>query len=278
MVASKSFASLRQRPSHAKVRSTTHLRGRTSNPCAVSERLIISSRPFTNTFQRLAQFLAGIAAIGEDMAQPRQEIAGTYSGTVTFNGTTGTLTLDHASMFSGQIVGLTGNGNLSSSDILDLKDTAFGAGTTETYTGNSSGGTLTVTDAAHDTAGIALVGNYETSTFTLSSDGNGGTFVVDPPLAAHTAAGSSGSVTVGMSGKDTFVFKSSSDPVGASAACAAEHPGFPASSDVEELRASLYAAHNDHAPFVFHGAPGGHDGTGPTDAHPTSPHHHFIIH
>ena len=27
-------------------------------------------RPFTNTFQRLAQFLAGIAAIGEDMAQP----------------------------------------------------------------------------------------------------------------------------------------------------------------------------------------------------------------
>jgi hypothetical protein len=42
IVASKSFASLRQRPSHAKVRSTTHLRGRTSKPCAVSERLIIS--------------------------------------------------------------------------------------------------------------------------------------------------------------------------------------------------------------------------------------------
>src|SRR4249919_2188920 len=42
IVASKSFASLRQRPSHAKVRSTTHLRGRTSKPCAVSERLMIS--------------------------------------------------------------------------------------------------------------------------------------------------------------------------------------------------------------------------------------------
>src|SRR5450759_2868079 len=42
MVASKSFANLRQRPSHAKVRSTTHLRGRTSKPCAVSERLMIS--------------------------------------------------------------------------------------------------------------------------------------------------------------------------------------------------------------------------------------------
>ena len=32
-------------------------------------------RPFTNTFQRLAQFLAGIAAIGEDMAQPGIEIS-----------------------------------------------------------------------------------------------------------------------------------------------------------------------------------------------------------
>jgi hypothetical protein len=42
MLASKSFASLRQRPSHAKVRSTTHLRGKTSKPCAMSERLMIS--------------------------------------------------------------------------------------------------------------------------------------------------------------------------------------------------------------------------------------------
>jgi hypothetical protein len=32
-------------------------------------------RPFTNTFQRLAQFLAGIAASGEDMAQPWRERA-----------------------------------------------------------------------------------------------------------------------------------------------------------------------------------------------------------
>jgi len=41
-VASKFFASLRKRPSHAKVRSTIHLRGRTLQPRAMSERLIIS--------------------------------------------------------------------------------------------------------------------------------------------------------------------------------------------------------------------------------------------
>ena len=41
MVFSKSLASLRQRPSQAKVRSTTHRRGRSSKPLARSERLMI---------------------------------------------------------------------------------------------------------------------------------------------------------------------------------------------------------------------------------------------
>jgi hypothetical protein len=42
MVFSQSLASLRHRPSQAKVRSTTHRRGRTAKPWAVSERLMIS--------------------------------------------------------------------------------------------------------------------------------------------------------------------------------------------------------------------------------------------
>ena len=43
MVASKSLASLRQRPSQAKVRSTNQRFGSTLNPLAVSERLMIST-------------------------------------------------------------------------------------------------------------------------------------------------------------------------------------------------------------------------------------------
>lgn len=43
MVASKSLASLRQRPSRAIVHSTTQRRGSTSSPFAVSERLMISA-------------------------------------------------------------------------------------------------------------------------------------------------------------------------------------------------------------------------------------------
>ena len=39
MVFSQSLANRRQRPSHAKVRSTTHRRGNTLNPLAVSDYL-----------------------------------------------------------------------------------------------------------------------------------------------------------------------------------------------------------------------------------------------
>jgi hypothetical protein len=47
---SQSLASLRQRLSQAMVRSTIHLRGRTSKPCAVSERLTISMLRCGRTF------------------------------------------------------------------------------------------------------------------------------------------------------------------------------------------------------------------------------------
>ena len=43
MVFSQSFANRRHRPNHARVRSTTQRRGRTSKPLAASERLTISS-------------------------------------------------------------------------------------------------------------------------------------------------------------------------------------------------------------------------------------------
>jgi hypothetical protein len=101
------------------------------------------------------------------------EIDGVSGQSVTFEGTTGTLKLDDSLAFTGQVSGLTG------SDALDLADVSYGANTTATFLGNTSGGTLTVTDGT-DTANIALVGNYLSSNWDLSSDGNGGTIVVDP--------------------------------------------------------------------------------------------------
>jgi hypothetical protein len=118
------------------------------------------------------------------------ELAGAASGSVTFSGSTGTLRLDHSSTFSGQIFNFAGNGILSGSDQIDLKDIAYASATTAaSYTGNSCGGTLTISDAQNHTAHISLAGNYNGSTFSLFGDGNGGTLVVDPPATQDTASG-----------------------------------------------------------------------------------------
>ena len=101
------------------------------------------------------------------------EINGPSDQAVTFLGIAGTLKLDNSLAFTGNISGLTG------SDTLDLADVSYGANTTATFLGNTNGGILTVTNGTN-TANIALQGNYLSSNWTLSSDGNGGTLVVDP--------------------------------------------------------------------------------------------------
>jgi hypothetical protein len=153
------------------------------------------------------------------------EVANASSSTVTFLGATGKLILDHSATFTGQIVNLTGNGNLSSSDQIDLKDIAFGSGTHESYSGNTAGGTLTISDANGDTAHLTLVGNYTNSTFTLSSDGDGGTIVIDPPIGTGSnsqqfnfdsfpsgssqAVAPSHVVAIGGTGNNGFIFSQS---------------------------------------------------------------------
>ena len=86
------------------------------------------------------------------------EIARASAQTVTFAGATGTLILDDAQAFTGEISGLTG------SDALDLKNLSYGANTTATFLGNASGGTLTITNGTQ-TANIALQGDYLSSTW-----------------------------------------------------------------------------------------------------------------
>jgi hypothetical protein len=105
------------------------------------------------------------------------ELPSAFSGNLTFAGSTGTLQLDQSSSFSGTVAGMTGQ------DALDLTDIGFANVGTPAYSGNSSGGTLTVSDGAH-TANIALLGNYLASTFVASSDGHGGTNIVEPQLIA----------------------------------------------------------------------------------------------
>ena len=68
-------------------------------------------------------------------------------------------------------------------DSLDLKGINPATVQSPTYSGNSTGGTLTVADGIH-TVNVALLGNYLASTFVASSDGQGGTSIVDPYKAS----------------------------------------------------------------------------------------------
>ena len=52
---------------------------------------------------------------------------------------------------------------------------------------NNGIGTLTVSDGTH-TANILLLGQYSAAQFHVTTDGNGGTLVTDPPVVSGTAA------------------------------------------------------------------------------------------
>src|SRR5262249_21376271 len=88
------------------------------------------------------------------------EIDGASAQSVTFAGPTGTLKLEDSREFTGQISGLSG------SDAVDLADLSYGPNTQATFLGNTTGGTLTISNGTQ-TTNITLVGNYLSSTWTL---------------------------------------------------------------------------------------------------------------
>ncbi|TRC98593.1 adhesin, partial [Mesorhizobium sp. WSM4303] len=101
------------------------------------------------------------------------EFGGASSTDVTFaHDAAGTLELDDSFDYSGRIGGITND------DRLDLNDILFGAGTAAVYQANQdgSGGTLTVSDGAHN-ATLHLLGSYDANSFKLADDGQGHTVV-----------------------------------------------------------------------------------------------------
>jgi hypothetical protein len=70
---------------------------------------------------------------------------------------------------------------MAGNDTIDFADIDPTKVQQPSYSGTPESGTLTVTGGTHS-ANIALLGNYLASTFVASSDGHGGTNVVDPPV------------------------------------------------------------------------------------------------
>jgi hypothetical protein len=153
----------------------------TGGPTAANE--LISLEAYNGNWSNNGLMYLKDQGIGQTVtigAGATLELTSAYSGTVTFAGSTGTLKLDRSSTFTGKI-----GGQLATGDIIDLADITAGAGATIGYSGNNSPGTLTVSDGTH-TAHIALLGNYMAANFVASSDGHGGTSVVDPPISSSS--------------------------------------------------------------------------------------------
>jgi hypothetical protein len=115
------------------------------------------------------------------------EIASASSEDVTFQSSTGHLTLDNPSSFTGVISGFTGDGTLAGSDQIDLKGIDYhSASFTESY--DAANDTLSVSDGT-DSATLHFTGSYQAANFNFTTDGHGGTIVYDPPVASSHGQG-----------------------------------------------------------------------------------------
>jgi len=119
----------------------------------------------------------------------------------------GTLTLDHATSFTGTLTGL------SADDTLHFGDIAFSASTQVSYTANAAGtaGSLVVTDGTH-TAQMTLVGQYSATDFQLAAGQSGSAEVVNTAADNATVLGTAGvDALMGTGGNDIIVGGASSD-------------------------------------------------------------------
>jgi collagen type I/II/III/V/XI/XXIV/XXVII alpha len=93
-----------------------------------------------------------------------------YTGSVIFLDATGDLALEQPSNYTGTVIGLQ-RINSGTKDIIDLLNTQVTS--IQPYTGDASGGTLTVMDNSSPVATITLLGNYVGQTFRYATDSAG---------------------------------------------------------------------------------------------------------
>jgi serralysin len=156
------------------------------------------------------QDLNGDGVIGVPAsASPAPAVVNASSAPATFAGST--LTLDASSIFSGQIIGFTGDGTLQGSDQIDLRGISYNS-VHSAY--DSSTGILAVNHGSN-TADLQFLGNYAQDSFKFADDGDGGSVVYVQTGSGQSALPGGNIVTIQVAGnnastagQDTFVFAS----------------------------------------------------------------------
>ncbi len=115
------------------------------------------------------------------------------SAHITFaDGATGTLELDHAGKFSGNVSGLDDN-------TIDLADVAISQTPTASYVGTASGGILSIFESGIDVSNINLTGDYLGVRWVLADDGSAlhGTDISELPGVITAGLNSHGNASEG---------------------------------------------------------------------------------
>lgn len=133
------------------------------------------------------------------------DFASAFTENVTFSGATGELELAQSQGYGGTITGFSTTGGTA----LDLRDIHFVNAGEATFSGNSTGGVLTVTDGVNTTT-IHLAGDYTASTWTASSDGHDGVIIVDPTAKDAGAPHSASAFASAMAGIGASLLPASS--------------------------------------------------------------------
>ncbi len=109
---------------------------------------------------------------------------------VQFLANTGTLALAQAKLMYGTIFGFTG------SDAIDMLN-VNPSGVALSYAPGAGGGVLTVKTGAITDATLHFHGTYVLANFSVTSNGHGGTLLLDPPVPTPTLTGADWKVTPG---------------------------------------------------------------------------------
>jgi hypothetical protein len=122
---------------------------------------------------------------------------------VTFEGDTGMLVLDQATKFQGQIVGLSGPGDILALRGFDAVHTTVNA----QYNPINDTTVLDVADASdHQSVSLILDGDYASTTFKVTADPNGGVDIgAAPQTATNIAAGGTLELNHASSEQITFL-------------------------------------------------------------------------